>query len=102
MNKVKDSKWSKRIKAEFFGVCCICGHKGNDAHHLFERGILVLRYIIKNGIFVCFKCHRKIEEMTEEENKKFIIKYIGEYKYQEFEKMRKGMRENNGEFQEVN
>jgi hypothetical protein len=101
INKARDNRWSKRIKKEFYGICYLCGKKGSDPHHIFERGILELRYLVFNGVYVCTKHHRHLENISEEEYKEIMYRLIGEYTYEEFDKIRKGLRKNNGEFEEV-
>ena len=53
-----DSLWRAIIKRD--GICEMCGREDGsmNAHHVFGRGRLVLRWDLLNGVCLCFRCHK--------------------------------------------
>ena len=59
----KDKEWSKQVKANANNFCQICGGIGIEAHHIHgKQAFPELRHIVKNGLWVCRECHRKIHD----------------------------------------
>ena len=52
-----DGLWRDIIKAD--GICERCGAKGVrlEAHHIMGRARFSLRWDLRNGISLCFRCH---------------------------------------------
>ena len=55
-----DKLWREIIHAK--GSCEICGEPGENAHHVIGRKNHTLRWDIRNGCFLCYKCHYKSHE----------------------------------------
>ena len=58
ITKVKlDKTWSTRVK-ERDGKCLYCGkNEYLNAHHIFSRHNLTVRWLMENGITLCAGCH---------------------------------------------
>ena len=97
----RDTRWGKTVKKEWFSICCICGDKGSDPHHIFPRGIQATKYIIKNGLWLCRNCHNTFKWMPDDEAKKVAIRFIGEETYNLLERIALGYEDNNGRLEEV-
>ncbi len=52
--------WSLIIRSRVDSVCEWCGRDYGkmDAHHFRGKPNATLRYELKNGVCLCFKCHR--------------------------------------------
>ena len=55
-----DELWSLCIRTRDNFICQWCGKQGRDAHHIVTRGSCgqVGRWELKNGVTLCFYCHR--------------------------------------------
>ncbi len=53
-------EWRKQVLERDKGVCQICLNKPNkiQVHHIIPRQVKELRYDIKNGVCLCFNCHK--------------------------------------------
>ena len=52
-----DKLWGLIIRSK--GACELCQRQGKtDAHHLEGRSPMALRWDLRNGINLCFRCHR--------------------------------------------
>jgi len=89
MDNKRDKRWRIEVKKKCFGRCVMCGNEGIEVHHIFSRGIKKLKYIVENGLFLCFNCHRAWENPRNKN--KLIKKYIGWIKYKKLENIKKGM-----------
>lgn len=64
MNKRKrliaklDRKWSAAVIERDHGHCQRCPDPGDHPHHVFLRRYMGSRFIVKNGVTLCQKCHR--------------------------------------------
>ena len=53
-----DKLWSQAIVKRDGGVCQKCGNPAENPHHVFPRRKLGSRWLLKNGINLCFEdCH---------------------------------------------
>lgn len=69
--------WSQCVRVRDGKKCVICGSdKTLQAHHCFVRAALSLRtrFILDNGICVCYKCH--LVQIHKYGEKRFLEKYI--------------------------
>lgn len=63
-----DDLWGKVVKARAGGRCEHCGQQPPNAyayhaHHVWGRTDHRLRFEIRNGVALCWTCHRWAEEM---------------------------------------
>lgn len=60
MKQTKEDKaWSIAIRERDNYTCQVCGNKGKvGAHHILPRTIKETRHDLKNGITLCFGCHK--------------------------------------------
>lgn len=76
----KYNKWRKAVIKAYYGRCPHCGGKiTGGVHHIFPRGIEVLKYVIENGIPCCMEFHRMWE--NPKIKKTLIKKYIKDNVY---------------------
>lgn len=54
--KENDRLWSKAVRKG--KKCFLCGGKVNHAHHLIGRGALWCRWLMDNGLPLCYPCHQ--------------------------------------------
>lgn len=53
-----DALWSKAVKLLHRNKCAICGRKTTlNAHHLFSRSTMSVRWDVDNGICLCVSHH---------------------------------------------
>ena len=61
--RLNDRLWSRIIAHRFSQRCLLCGQPGCDAHHwLYRRGVMIHRWTISNGVYVCRPCHEKAKD----------------------------------------
>lgn len=85
--KTTDKKWSQMVR-DRDGECLYCGRKPPyvlNAHHFMRRGVKSTRFMLENGVTLCFQHHTVNHEFsahkTPEAFKKwFIKKYPDRYK----------------------
>lgn len=61
-----DAEWSKAVKLKCGGHCAWVGctsTSGLGAHHVFPRKYFITRFIVENGLLLCFEHHTKVEEL---------------------------------------
>ena len=90
--------WKKDVKERDNYTCQNCGNKGNSVHHIISIGLIIKFFNLKskkdirnckilwnrnNGITLCERCHRKIEEEMRLKNIAihFYKQYIGFWFY---------------------
>lgn len=62
-----DVLWANLVKVRANGFCERCGLSGRlEAHHIFGRGFLRLRWESRNGVALCHSCHRFAESYATE------------------------------------
>lgn len=54
-----DSLWAWAVKVRAKGMCEQCGKPGSDAHHMKSRKSHLLRWDLRNGVFLCKGCHMR-------------------------------------------
>lgn len=80
----QDRRWSKQVRARDGYTCRRCGttHAENSfglhAAHIFSRGILRLRLDIRNGVALCYGCHRWFDSRSKEDREAFVRSLIGD------------------------
>lgn len=53
-----DAKWSRAVRAWYWGECAIGRHAATDAHHLFgKKAYPRLRHDVENGVALCRHHH---------------------------------------------
>ena len=55
LKKQCDLAWSEAIHSK--SNCEKCGGPGHNAHHIIGRTNHTLRWDLRNGCLLCFKCH---------------------------------------------
>jgi 5-methylcytosine-specific restriction endonuclease McrA len=71
------------------GKCCVCGKADRPlfCHHIFTRRIYALRWFDKNGVAICWACHRHVAHEHPEKFRDIIMNKIGEEQYLELKRM---------------
>ena len=53
-----EDKWfSDAVKSNAKGICERCGRAGEHAHHVAGRKSKLLRFDLRNGVYLCALCH---------------------------------------------
>ena len=68
------TRWSYTIRARDNFTCQTCGRKHKStperrtaAHHIFPKAIFPhMRFLLENGITLCWRCHRKLIHITQD------------------------------------
>lgn len=70
------------------GKCCVCGKSDRPlfCHHIFTRRIYALRWFDKNGVAICWACHRHVAHEHPEKFRDIIIGIIGEETYMDLKR----------------
>lgn len=55
--KKLDKKWREKINERDNGRCVYCGGDGNNAHHIVGRRNRSTRWLLDNGILLCYRDH---------------------------------------------
>jgi hypothetical protein len=77
-----DSLYSKIIRSER-PICELCEKRqSTQIHHYYGRRFENVRFDDNNVVAVCFTCHRIFEEDAHE-GRRFMIKKLGESKFDE-------------------
>ncbi len=56
--------WSKIVRSIGYCECCGKSDCALDAHHIFSRRWILLRYHLPNGICLCKSCHTFNKELS--------------------------------------
>lgn len=76
--------WGLCVRARDRHICQYnyCGKPANNPHHIFTKGgHPMTKYDLENGITLCVYCHRAIAHGKPQMFERFIIKRIGQKKY---------------------
>jgi len=81
LEKILDDLWRKRVK-ERDGYKCMypgCNYHGDDveAHHIWGRGNKGSRWLLDDGITLCWKCHREAEKHPKAFRQMVEDRYLG-------------------------
>ncbi len=77
--------WSDCVRARDM-VCKQCNSDYKlSAHHIRSRTNLSTRYLLANGICLCWKCH-SLQKWNPEKFQDMILEIIGDEKYQELKR----------------
>jgi len=64
-----DEEWSKAVRERDNNMCRLvlpgCLGRASESHHIFGRKLQFVRFDIDDGIAVCSRCHRMIEDSPE-------------------------------------
>ncbi len=60
VKKSCDRLWSEVIRSK--GVCERCGGGADNAHHAYGRKNHRLRFELRNGVSLCYACHRWVHD----------------------------------------
>ena len=71
LSKYKLSRWSRLVRLRDKGICFMC-HENDGifkmaAHHIYPKGDIRYShkaYDLRNGITLCWRCHRKVLHTT--------------------------------------
>ena len=58
LRRTADRLWSLAVRDDWASKCAVCGNPKCEAHHLIPRGNYATRYLIANGIALCFTHHK--------------------------------------------
>jgi hypothetical protein len=77
-----DILWSKIIRNKAGNVCEWCGRTSGkmDAHHVKGKPNGTLRYELRNGVCLCFNCHRIKCHGTDPDLNQEYLNWIRKYK----------------------
>jgi hypothetical protein len=80
LERKADRLWSKLVCRK--GYCEWCGKSDGklDAHHIMGRARKNLRWDLRNGVCLCFRCHRIKCHGTDPELAQEYLNWIKEYK----------------------
>ena len=83
-----DELWSRCVKLRDGYKCRYCGRlgklRGMHAHHFVGRRYRNTRWVVDNGICLCFACHNVMQDFPLV-NKDFFIKTVGSDRAEELE-----------------
>ena len=93
LTEENDKIWSLLVRIRDMFTCQLCGKSSKhvEAAHVFGRSNKNTRWNTRNGIAVCYYCHRfKLHggRMSEEEKVKFFKKHLGKF-YEILDNLRK-------------
>jgi hypothetical protein len=87
LNKTIDKLWSEYVRKRD-GKCIICGSTNHiQAHHIFSRRYMSLRYNVDNGVTLCFAHHHHLAHSLYEEFRDKIISILGQETYDRLKKL---------------
>ena len=80
-----DALWREIIKRN--GTCDWCGKSSGklDAHHVMGRGRKSLRWDLRNGVALCFRCHRLKAHSPSAKDVQEYLNWVEEYKADDWE-----------------
>ena len=89
IRKSCDDLWGRIVKLKY-PKCVKCGKPSKNAHHIFNKGHNITRYMANNGIGLCIYCHTfakfGFERDSHSEKNIYIIEHlIGRYFYRELD-----------------
>ncbi len=76
--------WSYTVKSRSKeGICCWigCTTPGSGAAHMFSRKFDSLRLAVENGVWLCTKHHRVLDNAPEKKKLQMIKLLVGEFIY---------------------
>ncbi len=78
--------WSKCVRMRDDNKCQLCGtNKGMmHAHHFIGRRKAQTKYLIENGVCLCFTCHNEVGDYSNV-NEGLFIKTVGSGRKEELE-----------------
>lgn len=67
--------WSQAIAKKYNYKCALCSYPGGEAHHIIKRRHVVLKWDLRNGIYLCVKHHKEAETA---EGRQKVETFVGE------------------------
>ena len=55
--KSADFYWGRVVRGRDKNKCCFCGEPGNQPHHINRRGRFSTRWVVLNGVTLCYRHH---------------------------------------------
>lgn len=81
LKKKVDKLWSKLVRKKD-KKCIRCGKQTNlQAHHIFSRRFNSTRWLLDNGVTLCYGCHMFFAHIEHENFRDMVIEKIGKAKY---------------------
>lgn len=89
LEKENDKLWSLIIRKKANFTCQMCGTKTDrlEAHHIFSRRHILLRWDTRNGVGLCYYCHLQRAHREPVEFAEWIKKKIGARLYNKLKKL---------------
>ena len=89
LKKENDKIWSLIIRKKANFTCEMCGTQTNklEAHHIFSRRHILLRWDTRNGIGLCYYCHLQRAHREPVEFAEWIKEKIGTRLYNKLKKL---------------
>ena len=84
--KKLDKEWSLRVRTRYKFICQVCkrrAHNNNAAHIIPKHANPILRHDIRNGICLCFRCH-KVGPLAFHQNPLWFNKWMRRNKYKQW------------------
>ena len=79
---LEDRLFSRLVKLRDGGICQCCGKIGSQTSHFHSRRKRSTRYDLDNAIWVCFGCHRYLDE-NPYQHTEFFKKRLGSQAFEE-------------------
>jgi len=81
MKTIADQLWSYAVRDEWNWECAVCGKTGKrpNAHHIIPRQHEATRYLIHNGICLCFWCHQRDPDESPHNNALGWLDWLSEH-----------------------
>ena len=78
--------WSKGVRTRDGFKCQLCGATGGvmHAHHFIGRRKAQTKYLLENGICLCFTCHNEAGDCSDV-NEELFIRAVGSERKEELE-----------------
>ena len=90
-----DTLWSLLVKIKVGYKCEKCGSKnGIQSHHIFKRKHMATRFVIENGMCLCFVCHEWVEKNPKRFSDWAVFK-IGNEMYESLDRLHRQIHQPN-------
>ena len=68
LREMADALWSYAVREDWAWKCAVCGSATVEAHHLVPRQHEATRYLLRNGIALCARCHQFDPDVSPHQN----------------------------------
>ena len=82
-----DKLWRNKIHERCEGKCEICGKSPVQAHHVFSRRYTGSRWLVDNGVGLCYFHHKFFAHVKYEEFRCWFIERIGQDRFDAIKEM---------------